>query len=99
MLLTNEPLLTLPVCAQQVKRNGRAVATCTLYRWATNGIKGIKLETIQAGGVMCTSMPAVNRFFERLTAQKNGGPDPMPEHQARAADVQARLNRHFRRTA
>lgn len=97
MLLTNEDLLTLPAAAKTVKRNGRSVATSTVYRWATRGIDGIRLETIQAGGVLCTSKPAVDRFFTRLTAQKNGGPDPLPEHQTRQADVQARLNRHFSR--
>jgi len=53
----------------------------------------MRLETIQAGGVMCTSKATVDRFFERLTAQKNGGPDPLPEHQARQIDVNRRLDR------
>lgn len=93
MLLTNEDLLTLPEAARRTKRNGRSVAASTLYRWAHVGVKGIKLETIQAGGTGCTSLAAVGRFFERLTAKKSGGPDPQPEYQARQASVSQELDR------
>jgi len=114
MLLNGEDLLTLPAAAREIKRNGRSVASSTVYRWAHKGHKGIKLETIMCGGTTCTSLAAVNRFFERLTAARDGAPDPMPEYTARqasvnrdldrllgarkAAEVEARLDRHFNRS-
>ena len=61
------------------RRAGRPTHPATLYRWASDGLKGICLETIQVGGTLCTSMEALQRFFEELadrsasrTAAKEG---------------------------
>lgn len=48
------------------RRNGAELNTATIHRWATDGRKGIRLETYQVGGVRYTSEAAVERFFERL---------------------------------
>ena len=40
----------------------------TLYRWASHGCRGVRLETIQIGGTKCTSREALDRSFEELSA-------------------------------
>ena len=36
--------------------------------WARNGIRGVRIETIRVGGTLCTSLEALQRFFDRLSA-------------------------------
>jgi Protein of unknown function (DUF1580) len=48
-------------------RGGSPTHPATMYRWAKTGLRGITLETIQVGGVLCTSLEALQRFCERLT--------------------------------
>jgi hypothetical protein len=55
------------------RRGGRRVNVATLYRWASHGCRGVRLETIQIGGTKCTSREALGRFFNRLT---DPGRDP-----------------------
>jgi len=69
------------------RRAGRKCNVATMYRWTTLGCRGIKLEFTQVGGCQCTSREALQRFFERLTAQSAGEPIPEPLPRARAADV------------
>ena len=54
------------------RRRGRKTHISTLYRWATAGCRGVRLETVQVGATRCTSREALQRFFERLSAP----PDP-----------------------
>lgn len=49
--------------------NPRDIHLSTVYRWCTRGIRGVRLEYVQVGGVRATSEAAVVRFFETLTAQ------------------------------
>jgi hypothetical protein len=46
-------------------RGGRRLHPATLYRWATEGCRGIRLETIRIGGRRFTSTQALIRFFEQ----------------------------------
>jgi hypothetical protein len=41
-----------------------------LWRWVTRGLRGVRLESIRVGGVTCTSMAAVQRFFDALTQEQ-----------------------------
>jgi hypothetical protein len=41
--------------------------SATFYRWAKTGHRGVFLETIRVGGTLCTSVEALQRFFEALT--------------------------------
>ena len=50
------------------RRTGKKTHVCTIYRWATRGLRGIRLETTQIGGSMCTSKEAIQRFFDSLHA-------------------------------
>ncbi len=46
----------------------------TLFRWASRGVGGVKLEVVRVGGKTCTSREALQRFCDRLTA--GGSADP-----------------------
>ena len=65
-----EHLIRLADAAKRLprRRGGKRPSTSTLYRWGRHGLRGIKLETIRIGGTTCTSLEALQRFFERLTA-------------------------------
>lgn len=66
--LGNESILTLTEAAKLLprRRAGRKPHVSTLYRWASNGLKGVVLETVQVGGTTCTSQEALQRFFNCL---------------------------------
>lgn len=49
------------------RRKGKRPHVATLFRWATVGVRGVVLETIQCGGTRCTSVEALQRFFDRCT--------------------------------
>jgi Protein of unknown function (DUF1580) len=49
----------------------------TLHRWCLLGVRGIRLESVMVGGRRCTSIEALNRFFQAVTAAANGDRQPM----------------------
>jgi hypothetical protein len=49
------------------RRAGRNTHPATLYRWANEGLHGVRLETIRVGGTQCTSVEALQRFFDKLS--------------------------------
>lgn len=71
---TAEPdeLLSLATLAKQLPpiRGDKPPSRNTLYTWATTGLKSrsgqpIKLDTQFVGGILCSSLNDVQRFFER----------------------------------
>ena len=54
------------------RRSGKRIHVSTLWRWATAGVGGVKLETIMAGGSRMTSFEAIERFFEQSTLHADG---------------------------
>lgn len=56
------------------KRNGKAVHLSACYRWMRSGLSGIRLETVLVGGQRFTSREALNRFWHRVTAVRDGIP-------------------------
>jgi hypothetical protein len=52
------------------RRSGQPVAVSTLYRWCSNGVDGIRLESVQVGARTLTSREAIGRFFASLTEQR-----------------------------
>lgn len=48
-------------------RAGRPVSPATLWRWASHGLRGVRLETVRVGGTTCTSTEALSRFFAALS--------------------------------
>ena len=83
-----EEVLTLAEAAKVLprRRRGRKVHTATLYRWASSGIRGVKLETVQVGGTRCTSKEALQRFFDELHCQPTS-PGRRREKSIKAAEL------------
>jgi len=69
------------------RRGGKPIHVSCLYRWATRGCRGVKLEVLQIGGTTCTSLDALQRFFEALTAVRNGEPAPVRSSAARVRAI------------
>jgi len=89
--ITQEPLITLAEATGFVprRRRGRKTSVTTLYRWSTTGSRGVVLETIQVAGSRCTSVAALQRFFDRLTAASGTSATPVSRckgSRAEAAD-------------
>ena len=79
------------------RRENKRAHSSTLSRWGTSGLNGVFLETIRVGGVTCTSLEALQRFFDQLTAKANAqvkrsadSCTPTPEDDA----VERELDRH-----
>ncbi len=66
------------------RRKGVRPNVATLYRWAQLGCRGVRLETICVGATRCTSMEAMQRFFDALTAQAEHRPCPQRPHMTAA---------------
>lgn len=69
MLVTpDQTLITLREAAATLphRRGGRPTHSATLFRWATEGLRGVKLEVVQVGATKCTSREALQRFFAKL---------------------------------
>ena len=67
--LDSETVITLGEACRRMprRRAGRPAHPSTLYRWADEGLRGLRLETIRVGGTLCTSVEALQRFFDGLT--------------------------------
>lgn len=50
-----------------LRRQGKPIHVSTFIRWAKDGVgpTKTKLETVRVGGTLCTSIPAIGRFFAR----------------------------------
>jgi hypothetical protein len=65
---------TFPLCQAPdrgrlpCRRRGRKPSVSTFFRWASKGVRGVRLEVVQIGGTKCTSVEALQRFFNALTA-------------------------------
>ena len=51
---------------------GRRISPSTFHRWKLRGCRGIKLATILIGGQRCTSVEALQDFFEASTRSQDG---------------------------
>jgi hypothetical protein len=67
-------------------RNGRPVSPATLWRWASHGLRGVRLETVRVGGTCCTSLEALRRFFERIGLSAGDRPSA-PQLSTRRAEA------------
>jgi len=97
--LVAEGLITFSKAARlcPCRRRGRNVHTSTLYRWATRGIRGVHLEVLDTPSGLCTSEPAIKRFFAKLTVARNlpsQRPQP-PRDEKQHEAIEAELNRRF----
>lgn len=62
----SERLHSFAELSQQPLVNGRTIPVGTLQHWRLYGVRGVKLETLKAGGKRLTSVEALHRFWERL---------------------------------
>jgi len=66
-MLHDESLITLTEAARLLPRmNGKRIAVSTLWRWATAGVRGVRLETRRLGRRILTSAEALERFTAAL---------------------------------
>jgi hypothetical protein len=67
-----EEVLSMSQAARRLPRlrADRPVSPSTLWRWATNGLRGTRLEIIRVGGTTCTSVEALGRFFTALNGDR-----------------------------
>ncbi len=65
--ILKEPLLTLAGAKAFLADNGVSVSTATVYRWVSEGLSGIFLETVTVGAKMHTSAAAIQRFIADTT--------------------------------
>ena len=76
--IQTERLISLEEAAKLFPgRDGGTVHPFTVGLYARRGKKGVKLETWLAGPRRCTSIEAVQRFIEALTAKANGDRQPV----------------------
>ncbi len=59
-------------------RGGRPVHQVTLSMWYRRGVRGILLETIMIGGRRCTSIEALNRFYQAVSQARSTHPSHRP---------------------
>jgi hypothetical protein len=45
------------------RRQGKKLNKTTVFRWASKGTRGRRLETVWVGAERCTSMEALKKFF------------------------------------
>jgi hypothetical protein len=64
-------------------RGGRPVHPSTLWRWASNGIAGVRLPIIRIGGTACTTRDALRRFLADVEAARR--PSPLEQRPAQTA--------------
>ena len=67
----DERLLTLSEAAEQIPGG---VHLSTLHRWRTRGVRGHVLETLRIGGKRVTSIEALQRFADSLSAADGAPP-------------------------
>ena len=81
-MLQTETIGTFNEIAARLPRlDGKRIAISTLWRWATKGCRGVKLEARRLGGRFVTSLEAVDRFSAKLAELDAAprSPQPQPE--------------------
>jgi hypothetical protein len=70
---TAEKPITLAEAAELefLTRHGKQPSWQTLLRWCQSGVRGQKLEWVRIGGSICTSLPAILRFIEKISAESS----------------------------
>jgi hypothetical protein len=79
--LVKENLVTLADAAKLLpaRRQHKQPHVSCLYRWTTDGCRGVVLESVSVGGTRCTSREAIVRFIDRLTVIKSRTSAPAKE--------------------
>ena len=71
---------SLTVVPNRIPRraDGSKVSVAAIHRWASKGIRGVKLESIKVGKTRCTSNDALKRFFQAIAEPRPAPPPPAP---------------------
>jgi hypothetical protein len=77
--IIREPVFPLRLASREARnllygRRGAGFHIATWHRWAGQGCRGVRLETIMVGGIRYTSLAAIARFIERLSRARDGDP-------------------------
>lgn len=100
-----EEVLSLKQAAQRLPNisNEKKLHVSTIWRWTLGGKRCpdgsiTRLETIKIGGTTCTSVEALQRFFDRLTGNMEVVTPPTlteRQRQKRSEDAARRLKEEF----
>ena len=74
-----------------VRPNGKRVHISAVYRWASKGVRGVRLQTVRIAGALYTTREAVEDFINAAATPPEAPsvPDRLAEH--RQAMASARL--------
>lgn len=91
----SETVLTFAEATKRLPRlrSGKKVHVATLYRWAWAGRRAadgatVRLQTIKVGGTTCTSLEALQRFFDSLTKEVQAATPPPITSRQRLKQIQ-----------
>ncbi len=93
--ILSEDVLTLDEARRLMPGRGPGVAMsqATIYRHASEGVRGIRLETLACGGRLVTSRQALRRWVEAVTeARRAGRKAPTSEPPARTEGERQRAS-------
>jgi hypothetical protein len=74
------------------RRRNKRPNVATIYRWAKHGVGGVRLQTIRVGGTLCTSVEALQRFFEALSRADQASAGGNDVNHPRAAPIERELD-------
>jgi hypothetical protein len=80
----SEEVFSLKRATRRVRRDDRPVHISTMVRWATTGLRGVRLETAMVGGVRVTSDAALRRFLTALSGRDSQPQVVDPDRSRRA---------------
>ena len=86
--IAHETVLSLTEASRLLprRRGGKHPHVSTLYRWASVGLDGVRLDTIRIGGTLCTSIRALQRFFEAISGIGKSHDSSSNDARVRAVD-------------
>lgn len=65
--------------------NGHKAHVSRIYRYMKRGLRGVVLESVQAGSLRCTSLESIRRFQSRLSALNGIKQEPPATHASKEA--------------
>jgi hypothetical protein len=57
----------------------------TVWRWATHGVRGIRLQSWSIGGRRFTTTAALEEFLRALNSPERSAPAPIPQEAPRVS--------------
>ena len=65
--VNTEPLLSFAEAATRLSTGRRRLHVATIHRWATRGVRGVRLEYVKVGRSCVTTADAIARFVADQT--------------------------------